>query len=230
MCKNGKNCGMDFVLFAILAFYFFRGCMKGLLSMIFSLVGVFFVAIVSWKLTTIFLPSVQNFAGGAIFDAMRSLFDGMLPGTFSSLAEFQSALMKSKVGALFSVFAAKLFENISFEGSLTTGQILAPTLSKIFVSVVTFLLIFLCLEILLKILKNLLNKIIKKCGLSMGNRILGGLVGLVKGVLMFGILFVLLSTIANVFLNENLLKFVQNGTISNFVYQKLIVKIIHLIY
>ena len=58
---------MDFVLIVILTFYFVRGCFKGFLSMIFSLVGVFFIAIISWKLSEMLLPTVQSFAGGAVF-------------------------------------------------------------------------------------------------------------------------------------------------------------------
>ena len=221
---------MDFVLLAILAFYFVRGCLKGFVSMLFSLVGAFFVAIISWKLTQFFLPSAQNFAGGAVFDTLRNLFDGILPGTFSNLEEFQAALSISKVGVLFSLFATRLLGNITFDGSLTAGQILAPTLSKILISLFTFLLIFLLLEIFLKFLRAFLNKIIKKCGLSMGNRILGGIVGLLKGALVFGIVFAALSISANVLLNEGLLQFVKSGTVSNFLYTNLLTKILNLIY
>ena len=221
---------MDFVLFAVLAYYFLRGCLKGFLSMLFSLVGVFFVAIISWKLSEVFLPTVQSFAGGAIFDAVRNLLDGIFPGNFANLAEFQASLSLSSIGALFSVFMGKLLENITFDGSLSAGQILAPTLSKILISVLTFLLIFLILEILLKILRFFLNKIIKSCGLSMGNRILGGVVGLLKGALVFGLVFALFSILANVLMNEGLLEFVKSGEVSNFLYENFLVKFLNLIY
>ncbi len=230
LCKNGKNRGMDFVLFGILSFYSVRGFLKGFLSMIFSLLGVFFVAIVSWKLAEVFLPTVQNYAGGAVFETIKKLIDGIVPGKFSSLSEFQSALSLSSIGAIFSVFVTKLFENITFDGALSAGQILAPTLSNILTRLLTFLLIFIILEVFLKILRFLLNKIIKKCGFSIGNRILGGLVGLLKGVFVFGIVFAVLSILANVLLNDGLLEFVKSGSISNFLYNNLIAKIVNMIY
>ena len=226
----GKNYGMDFVLFAILVYYFVRGCWKGFLSMIFSLVGVFFVALISWKLSEVFLPTVQSFAGGAIFDGLKSLFDGIFPGNFASLADFQAKISLSGIGAIFSVFLGKLLGDITFDGSLSAGQILAPTLSKILLEVVTFLLIFLILEILLKFLRFFLNKIIKNCGLSTGNRILGGVVGLLKGVVVFGLAFALFSILANVLMNEGLLEFVKSGAISNFLYDHFLVKFLNFIY
>ena len=198
--------------------------------MIFSLVSVFLVAIFSWKLTEVFLPTAQNFAGTAVFDTLKNLFDGIVPGSFSSMAEFQSALALTNLGAIFGLFVGKLFGNISFDGTLSAGQILAPTLSKILIGVALFLIIFLIAEILLKIVRIFLNKIIKKCGLSMGNRILGGIVGLLKGVIVFGVVFAVLSISANVLLNEGLLKFVQSGTVSNFLYDNLFGKILNFVY
>lgn len=217
-------------MLGILTFYFVRGCFKGFLSMIFSLLGVFFVAIVSWKLTAIFLPTVQNFAGDVTFDAIKTFIDGILPGQFSSIEQLELGLRQSKIGEIFGVIVSKLLSNISFDGSLTAGQIFAPTLSQILLTVATFLIIFLLLEILLKTIRFFLNKLIKKCGLSVGNRILGGLLGLAKGLVMFGILFVIISTLANALLSPALLQFVRSGTVSNFLYENLFAKILHIFY
>lgn len=221
---------MDIVLFAILAFYFARGCWKGFLSMIFSFVGVFFVTIISWKLAESFLPTIENFVGEGIFATMKSFIDGILPGNFSSLDEFQLALSNSRIGMIFGLFVTKLLGNITFDGTLSAGQILAPTLTTLVLTGITFLLIFIFLQVLLKFLRFLLNKIIKKCGLSPGNRILGGIVGLFKGLFVFGIVFVLISISANVLLNEWLLQFLKSGPISNFLYENLLTKLLNLIY
>ena len=221
---------MDFVLLGISAFYFVRGCLKGFLSMLFSLAGVFFVAVLAWKLTETVLPFVQSFAGGTVFNTLRSLIDGIVPGEFDCIADFQTAVSSSRIGFLFNLFLAQLFANLTFDGTLTAGQILAPTLSVIVLKVLTFILLFLILEILLKLVRFFLNKIIKKCGLSMGNRILGGLLGLAKGLIIFGIFYVVMTIAANVLLNEGLLEFVRGGAVSNFLYENFISKIIGIFY
>lgn len=198
--------------------------------MMFSLVGIFFVALISWKLTEFFLPTVESFTGETIFNATKSLINGIIPGEFSNYENFQTAVLSSKIGVLFNIFFAKLLENITFEGNLSAGQILAPTVSKIFVRLITFLIILVVFEIGLKFLRLFLSKIIKNCGLSFGNRVLGGIIGLIRGMFVFGVFYVVISMVANILLSEGLLNFIKNGEISNFMYHNFIEKIINLFY
>ncbi len=221
---------MDFVLLGICALYFVRGCWKGFLSMLFSLAGIFVVGFLAYELTQVLTPLVNNFAKDTVCESISNIANGIWPGTFSNMEDFQAAVSASKFGVLFSVLFSKIIPNITFDGGLTAGQILAPTLCVVLLKVLTFVALFILLEIVLKLLRFLLNKLIKKCGLSVGNRILGGLLGLVKGLAVFAIIYFVLTVSANVFLNEGFLQFVQSGQISNFIYQNVIVKIIETIY
>lgn len=221
---------MDFVLFGLLSFYFARGFFKGFISMIFSLIGVFFVAIISWKLMQVFLPFVQNYVGNYVEETISALFNGLFPGQFTSIEKFGEVLTASKFGGLFGLLIAKLLGNITFDGILTAGQILAPSISKVLIKIVLFIVIFILIELILKILKCFINKIVKKCGLSIGNRVLGGVVGLIKGIFVFGVLFFVLSMISNLIMSEGLLQFIKSGEISNFLYESLLSKIIPIFY
>lgn len=221
---------MDWILFAFCGFYFIKGYFKGFISMVFSLVGTFAMFVIAWKLTAFFSSYAQSWFGDGIYGMLKSGIDEIVSGEFTSMEDFRTAFMQTSYGSLFGLFLTNLIEDVSFDGSLTAGQILAPSLSELLIKVVTFLIVFLILMFLFKILKFLLNKTIKMLGFQSGNKILGGLVGAIKGLILFGIVYVVLVAISNFTLNEGLLSFVQSGAVSQFLYDNLIIKIINLFY
>ena len=221
---------MDWILFAFCGFYFIKGYFKGFISMVFSLVGTFAMFVIAWKLTAFFSSYAQSWFGDGIYGMLKSGIDEIVSGEFTSMEDFRTALMQTSYGSLFGLFLTNLIGDVSFDGSLTAGQILAPSLSELLIKVVTFLIVFLILMFLFKILKFLLNKTIKMLGFQSGNKILGGLVGAIKGLILFGIIYVVLVAISNFTLNEGLLSFVQSGAVSQFLYDNLIIKIINLFY
>lgn len=221
---------MDWILFAFCGFYFIKGYFKGFISMVFSLVGTFAMFVIAWKLTAFFSSYAQSWFGDGIHGMLKSGIDEIVSGEFTSMEEFRIALMQTSYGSLFGLFLINLIGNVSFDGSLTAGQILAPSLSELLIKVITFLIVFLILMILFKILRFLLNKTIKMLGFQSGNKILGGFIGIIKGLIIFGIVYVILVAISNFTLNEGLLSFVQSGAVSQFLYDNLIIKIINLFY
>lgn len=221
---------MDWILFAFCGFYFIKGYFKGFISMVFSLVGTFAMFVIVWKLTAFFSSYAQSWFGDGIYGMLKSGIDEIVSGEFTSMEDFRTALMQTSYGSLFGLFLTNLIGDVSFDGSLTAGQILAPSLSELLIKVVAFLIVFLILMFLFKILKFLLNKTIKMLGFQSGNKILGGLVGAIKGLILFGIIYVVLVAISNFTLNEGLLSFVQSGAVSQFLYDNLIIKIINLFY
>lgn len=221
---------MDWILFAFCGFYFIKGYFKGFISMVFSLVGTFAMFVIAWKLTAFFSSYAQSWFGDGIYGMLKSGIDEIVSGEFTSMEDFRTALMQTSYGSLFGLFLTNLIGDVSFDGSLTAGQILAPSLSELLIKVVAFLIVFLILMFLFKILKFLLNKTIKMLGFQSGNKILGGLVGAIKGLILFGIIYVVLVAISNFTLNEGLLSFVQSGAVSQFLYDNLIIKIINLFY
>lgn len=232
ICYVDKNSFMDFILLGILIFYFGKGFIRGFISTLFSLIGTFAIFVVAWKFCP-YLGDVLQGVGGLnefLTNTLSQTLNGMFSGTFSNMQELQTAIMQTKYGALFSVLLKLLSSNISFEGELTAGQILSPTLSTIIFNVVAFMTIFIGLMIVLKLLRFFLNKIVKLCGFSVGNKFLGGVLGLIKGLIVFSVFYLGIVAVANFTLNEGLLSFIKNGSVSNFLYENVIIKIINFFY
>lgn len=220
---------MDYILFGILLYFFAKGLFKGFVSMLFSMLGIFFIAVVSWQICPLILGKVQEFAYGGLEGFVRKMIDEQLAGEFSDMNSFVQAISQSRL-SVFGVLLFKLLGDLSFDGNLTAGQILAPSITNLVLKVLTFVAVFVVLFSLLRLAQMFLTKLIKKCGLSVGNRLLGGVVGVVKGLLVFGVLYFVLSLLSNILMSEWLLAFVQSGRISAFLYDNLIVKFVNLFY
>ncbi len=218
---------MDYILLAICGLYFLKGYFKGFVAMFFSLVGTFGILILSFQLSNTLLPQLETLFGKNLSEALTNLFDKTIVGEFSSIDELANQITKSNI---LNFFLAKFLQDISFDGKLTAGQILAPSVSVIVLRVCAFVVLFVFMYIILKILRHFISKIIKKCGLSFQNRIIGGAVGLFKGLVVFGVVFFVLSTFSNVLLNESFSNFVNGGAVSNLIYNNLIAKILAFFY
>ena len=216
---------MDYILLSLCAFFGIKGYFKGFVSMLFAMIGIVAVAIFSWQLTKLALPYAQENFGNFFVGLIQGRIDKIIPGQFSNMADLVQAIGNSKL-SLFGAFLLTFAGDITIDGNISAGQILAPSISNLIIKILVFVIIFLVLYVLLKILRFLIDKIIKKCGLSLGNRLLGTVFGLVKGLFLFGILYFVLSTIANLFMLEGLLSFVKNGVFSNFIYDNFILRIV----
>lgn len=211
---------MDYILFAVLALFFVKGFVKGFVSTLLSLISVFVVGIVSWKLVEYCLPFVYDFLQEPISNFLSSILNNSITGTFENITEFENTIMSSNL-AMFAVIKI-LLPNLTFEGSLTAGQILSPSLTLFVCKLLTFLILFFTMNLTLKLIRSLINKLIKVCGLSFGNRILGAVLGIVKGLIVFSFIYFVLLTISNVILNAALNDFISGGQISSVLYNWII--------
>ena len=214
----------------MLVFFFFRGMLKGFVSTLFSLLGTFFVFAISYQFCAVFSQIIENLpiVQGNLTNFISNTLDTFIPGQFSSMAELESAFSKSSISNLFLLVFTKLTKDITFEGVLSAGQILAPTLCKFLVRIIAFFILFVSVSLIIKLLKFLINKFIKVCGLSFVNRLLGGILGLLKGLFLFAVLYAVLLSFANFLPNVQLLQFVQQGEVSQFIYNKILAIILNL--
>ena len=193
--------------------------------MFLSIVGTTFIIFLAYFLAK---DLMVNFENGMIFDFFNNfyvnLFNKLVPGEFSSIDELVNSL-----GGVFSVLSI-ILEDISFDGVLSCGHIVGPTLARLTINILLFLILFFLLHFLIKIFSLLINKMINFAGLSFANRMLGLVLGLLKGTVVFAIIFLCLSTLASLNLSEGLTNFVQSGFFSNFIYENYITKIFSFIY
>lgn len=219
---------MDYVLLGFLLFFVAVGIYKGFVKAIFSFVSTFLIVVIAWKFCPTVADSISSIIGKPINLFFDNTLNNLFPGTFSDISQFQAQI--SQENFVFSFLINKILANLTFEGTLTAGQILSPTLSNLLLKVIAFLILFICLAVAVKILRFLLDKFVKISGLNMVNRALGGVVGLFKGILYFAIFYLLFCAFANFTLNENMLNFVASGHISKTLYDWFIEKIINLFY
>lgn len=220
---------MDYILLALCVYLGIKGCIKGLVSMLFAMFGVVVTVIAAWMLTKFAMPYVSSVAGNMFTGLIEDRLNSLVPGEFSNMTDLLQAVGNSKL-SMFGALLFRLCGDITFEGSLTIGQIFAPSISNLLIKIIVFIAIFIILYLLTKILRFFINKIIKKCGLSVGNRMLGAALGILKGLILFGILYFVLVSLANLFLLEGLLKFIEDGAFSKFIYNNFIIKIFQLFY
>lgn len=219
---------MDYLLLAICAFYSIKGFVRGFVKMLLSFVGVFLIAIISFKIAS----NIENLFG--LRDCFQNLFtnllNGLASGTFSSKEELMTTL-ESLSGNLVLISILKLLvSSISIQGELTLGGVFSPILSNIAYRLVVFLIVFILILFLTRIIGYLLNFAIKKTGLSPVNRFLGLFLGFLKGLLISSIVFIILSTLASFNLSEGLTSFVNSGYVSNYIYENHIIKLFEGVY
>jgi uncharacterized membrane protein len=108
------------------------------------------------------------------------------------------------------------------EGDMTLAEVLAPSIGSIILTVVSFIMLFILLMIILKIIFNLLNNVFDEGILGAVNRLLGGVLGLIKGGVLVSLVMLLLSTISGIIpaLNNFLVADLDSGIgIGKFFYE-----------
>ncbi len=213
---------------AICAFYSIKGFVRGFVKMLLSFVGVFLIAIISFKIAS----NIENLFGLQDFfqNLFTNLLNGLASGTFSNKEELMTTL-ESLSGNLVLISILKLLvSSISIQGELTLGGVFSPILSNIAYRLVVFLIVFILILFLTRIIGYLLNFAIKKTGLSPVNRFLGLFLGFLKGLVISSIVFIILSTLASFNLSEGLTSFVNSGYVSKYIYENHIIKLFEGVY
>lgn len=222
-----KNFIMDFVLLAFVILFFLKGFCKGLANIIFSLLSTVFIFSISIKFCQQLGQILQN---ANLFDfegVVSKVLNSISTQTFSSVDEVSEALNSN---VILSVFLKKLLSNITFDGEMTLAQIFAPTLNALIFKILAFVLIYFVSVVIFKFFGVILSKMLKKLNLGVSNKLWGGVVGLLKGMIVFSIVYAVVLNIGNILLNENIIAFCNQGVISKFLYNNFTEKIFSLFY
>ena len=123
-----------------------------------------------------------------------------------------------------------VLKNITFEGSMSFGEIVAPTLTLIFLKVVFFILLFILLSILFKLIDFVLRKCVKFAGLGKVNRLVGFFLGTIKGFIVSMLVFTVLTFLSSLNISDELTSFVEGGLISSYLYNHYFLNIFNLFY
>ena len=132
--------------------------------------------------------------------------------------------------AVLRVVLQTVLKNITFEGDMSFGEIVAPSLTLIFLKVVLFILLFILLSAVFKLIDFILRKCISFAGFGRINRLAGFFLGLLKGFVISMLVFVLLTALSSLNISERLTSFVESGLVSSYLYNHYFLNIFNLFY
>ena len=171
-------------IIAILLIFFIIGWKNGLIKAIFDLLSFFIVVAFTWALypsvsqllmQTPLYTIINNWADMSIKDNV--IFTKTLPDFFNDLPLF----VKNSI-----YITSKISEN-SFLASA------ADALAVLTINVISIILLFILLTVLTKLIKKYAKYINKIILVGFFNRVLGGLLGLIQGVLVSYFIIMIIS-------------------------------------
>ncbi len=175
----------------------------------------------------------NSLVGGAlwqhIYEFLKGIFDDVLPGEFQNMSEvlFSVGFLSN---AVLRVVLQTVLKNITFEGDMSFGEIVAPSLTLIFLKIVLFILLFILLSAIFKLIDFILRKCISFAGFGRINRLAGFFLGLLKGFVISMLVFVVLTALSSLNISERLTSFVESGLISSYLYNHYFLNIFNLFY
>ena len=221
---------MDFLIIALILVNGFVGFYRGAVKMLFSLFKVALLLLLCYYLSE---QLANSLVGGAlwqhIYDFLKGIFDDVLAGEFQNMSEvlFSVGFLSN---AVLRVVLQTVLKNITFEGDMSFGEIVAPSLTLIFLKVVLFILLFILLSAIFKLIDFILRKCISFAGFGRINRLAGFFLGLLKGFVISMLVFVVLTALSNLNISERLTSFVESGLVSSYLYNHYFLNIFNLFY
>ena len=175
----------------------------------------------------------NSLVGGAlwqhIYEFLKGIFDDVLSGEFQNMSEvlFSVGFLSN---AVLRVVLQTVLKNITFEGDMSFGEIVAPSLTLIFLKVVLFILLFILLSAVFKLIDFILRKCISFAGFGRINCLAGFFLGLLKGFVISMLVFVVLTALSSLNISEGLTSFVESGLVSSYLYNHYFLNIFNLFY
>ena len=198
--------------------------------MLFSLFRVALLLLLCYYLSE---QLANSLVGGAlwqhVYEFIKGIFDDVLPGDFQNMSEVLYSIGFLS-NAVLRVVLQTLLKNITFEGDMSFGEIVAPSLTLIFLKVVLFILLFILLSAIFKLIDFILRKCISFAGFGRINRLAGFFLGLLKGFVISMLVFVVLTALSSLNISERLTSFVESGLISSYLYNHYFLNIFNLFY
>lgn len=221
---------MDFLVIALILVNGFVGFYRGAVKMLFSLFRVALLLLLCYYLSE---QLANSLVGGAlwqhVYEFLKGIFDDVLPGEFQNMSEvlYSVGFLSN---AVLRVVLQTVLKNITFEGDMSFGEIVAPSLTLIFLKVVLFILLFILLSAIFKLIDFILRKCISFAGFGRIDRLAGFFLGLLKGFVISMLVFVVLTALSSLNISERLTSFVESGLVSSYLYNHYFLNIFNLFY
>ena len=174
---------VNLIILGILLVFLIVGIVKGFIKQLFGFIG----GILSFVLAAIFCEKlVDMVAGTEVFDKVKEFFMSLFP-----VAE--DATIESLNLPEFIVNLIKSFMESNAEASL--AESVATSLTRLTFMFAAFILIVIAVKLVSWLLSLIFGAIFKKDALGAVNRILGGVVGLIKGAIVISAILFLMQVL-----------------------------------
>lgn len=193
---------VDMVIVVILIINIIEGMSRGFIISLFNLTGFFISAYIAKLYYPILVGYIYNnphiigklkdFIYRRVYKIMETNPNGKEPSSTLSLFKVPKTV------------EMKLFDNSQFYDSAdglmySTESLISETLTSVFITIISILLVFFIVRFLLMIAVNIINSVAQLPILKQLNAFTGLIFGLVKGVLIIFILFTLLTPIISLY-------------------------------
>lgn len=196
---------IDLAIIIIMLIFVIFGLIKGFMKQILSVANWLLSLIGSFLFVKPFSALLSKTALSTSINGKVANWIGTKGATFNEMVE--PGRIKEQISQGISELGLPKFIadaiaggiNISgSEGDMTLAEILAPSIGSIILTVLSFIILFILFMIVLKILFGFLNNVFDEGILGAVNKLLGGLLGLIKGAVLISLVMLLLSAVSGI--------------------------------
>lgn len=217
---------MDLIFVGLIVVFAILGFMKGGIKSLIS----FILILISLCLTYLLLDNVSEFIFdidfvrndmvGFISDKIGGLSD-YFTVEVSSIEELQSLINLSDLNSLYKMVFKLLLTNFTLQGTTTVANMLALYITRIIIMIISFVLLFVVFMLISKLIEKLIEKFFLKESVGLYNRFIGLFIGGVKGIVICGVAFFILTAVASVHSFNFITNLMENSEITTYLYKNL---------
>lgn len=202
---------LDLTILIIWGLSTINGYLKGFILTLFSL-GSYILAFYASK---IYYPLLAGWIKNTpqIFSLMEKFFKERLDYLFPEIMDSKGAKP---------VFLPSFLENYGNQAMELAKESFAKLILDFVINLISMVLLFFLARALILILGHLISKIFKAPGLKGVNRVGGGLVGFVRGLILISLAILIMIPIATINLEGTIARAMQESIISPFLSKQLL--------
>lgn len=208
------------VLFALLGFL--KGGIKSLISFLLTIISLCLAYLLMDNLSKIIfeIDFVRTDIVGYISDKIGSV-STYFTVEVSSIEELETLISSSDLNVLYKFVFKLLLANFTLQGTTTVANILSLYITRIVIMIISFVSLFILFMLFSRLIERLVDKYFLKGKIGLCNRFVGLFVGGVKGILICGVVFFVLSAVSSVYSFSFITNLMENSNITTCLYKNL---------
>lgn len=208
------------LLFAFLGFL--KGGIKSLISFLLTIISLCLAYLLMDNLSKIIfnIDFVRNDIVSFISNKIGDL-SSYFTIEVSSIEELENLITSSDLNILYKFVFKLLLSNFTLQGTTTVANILSLYIIRIVIMIISFVSLFAIFMLISRLIEKLIDRFLLKGKVGLFNRFVGMFVGGVKGIVICGVIFFVLSAIASVYSFDFITNLMENSGVTTCLYKNL---------